>query len=264
MRTLFKATRIVLLLTVFVFIAFYAKTQRLKSQAWAKPLQVVIYPMNSSKSPAVEAYISQLDNATFSAIDRFFQTEAEHFGLSITHPTQTILGPALKQLPPAAPKPSASYAEILWWGLKFRYWSYNNTPDDKSNLHRVRVFLHYHEVEENKQLQHSLGLQKGLLAIVHAFAAKSQEQQNNIIIAHELLHTVGATDKYDSNKQAIFPHGYAEPDKSPLFPQRLAEIMAVTIPASDTDSTMAESLTHCVIGDKTAEEINWLQANPNK
>ena len=264
MRTLFKATRIILLLVIFAVIAFYTKTQRLKSQAWARPLQVVIYPMNSSKSPELEKYISQLDSATFSDIDRFFQTEAEHYGLSIVQPTQTLLGPTIEQLPPVAPKPSASYAEVIWWGLKFRYWSYTNTPDNNSNLHRIRVFLHYHEVEENKQLQHSLGLQKGLLAIVHAFAAKSQEQKNNIIIAHELLHTVAATDKYDNNKQAIFPHGYAEPDKSPLFPQTLAEIMAVTIPASETDSVMAESLTQCVIGDKTAEEINWLQASSNK
>jgi len=264
MRTLFKATRITLLLAIFVALAFYTKTQRLKSQAWTQPLQVVIYPMNSSTSPEVEEYISQLNSVTFSEIDSFFQSEAEQYELSLAHPTQTILGPSLDQLPPVAPEPSASFAKIAWWGLKFRYWSYTNTPDNDSNLHRVRVFLHYHEIEENKQLRHSLGLQKGLLAIVHAFAAKSQEAQNNIIIAHELLHTVGATDKYDSNKQAVFPHGYAEPDKSPLFPQSLAEIMAVTIPASPTESNMASSLAQCIIGNKTAEEINWLQVISNK
>ncbi len=264
MRALFKATRIFLLLAIFVVLAFYTKTERLKSQSWAQPLQVVVYPINSSKSLKVEEYIKQLNNTTFSDIDRFFQTEAEHFGLSITPPTLTVLGPTLDHLPPASPGPSANFAKIIWWGIKFRYWSYLNTPDDASNLRRVRVFLQYHPLEENKQLQHSLGLQKGLLAIVHAFASKTQEAQNNIVIAHELLHTVGATDKYDSNKQPVFPHGFAEPDKSPLFPQSLAEIMAVSIPSSQTQSIMAENLTDCIIGRKTAEEINWLQPISNK
>ena len=160
--------------------------------------------------------------------------------------------------PPEPPPPGSNYALIIWWSLKFRYWAYKNTPDLDSNLHRIRVFAYYHEPLESRRLQHSLGLDKGLLVVVHAFASVDQYQQNNIVIAHELLHTVGATDKYAADSEPVFPTGYADPAQSPLYPQTKAEIMAVRIPLSTNTSRMATNLNECVIGEQTAREINWL------
>ncbi|MEJ2115865.1 MAG: hypothetical protein P8X88_07445, partial [Gammaproteobacteria bacterium] len=60
-----------------------------------------------------------------------------------------------------------------------------NTPDDISNKHRVRIFVLYHDGKVHQKLEHSLGIQKGLLGIVHAFASNEQTKQNNIVIAHE-------------------------------------------------------------------------------
>ena len=55
-----------------------------------------------------------------------------------------------------------------------------------------------------------------------------------MVIAHELLHTLGASDKYDPQSLApIFPDGYAEPDRQPSHPQRMAEIMAGRIPVAE-------------------------------
>lgn len=257
---MFKIFRIIILLTIFVGLAFYSKTQKLKSRSWVQPLEIVIYPMNSEHNPVVEDYITQLDSAVFKEIDQFFKDEGNHYSLTIKQPTSIQLGRIIQKYPPAFPASPANFIETAWWSIKFRYWAYKNTPDDKANLHRVRIFVHYHEALDNVRLQHSLGLGKGLLSIVHVFASKDQEQQNNIIIAHEFLHTVGAMDKYDANNQPVFPDGYAEPDKQPLFPQFQAEIMSGKIPSSNTQSIMAESLKHCIIGEKTAEEINWLNS----
>jgi hypothetical protein len=146
---------------------------------------------------------------------------------------------------------------IITWGLKFRYWAYKHTPDAEENTHRVLVFLYYHQDDKNRVLQHSLGLDKGLLTIVHAFASQEQAAQNNIIIAHEILHTVGATDKYDAQGEPVFPIGYAQPDKQPLYPQIQAEIMSGHIAVSSTESRMADNLSRCVVGQQTALEINW-------
>ena len=96
---------------------------------------------------------------------------------------------------------------------------------------------------------------------MHAFASIDQDQQNNIVIAHELLHTVGATDKYAADNEPIFPIGYADPMRSPLYPQNKAEIMTARIPLSATSSRMADSLDQCTIGEQTAREINWLPAD---
>lgn len=259
MKTPFKIFRILVLLTIFSAVAFYAKNQKLKSRSWTKPLQIVIYPINGDNSPVVEEYINQLESSSFNEIDQFFQAEAAHYHLDIEQPTQTVLGEIITHHPPTSPVTGSHFSEIAWWGIKFRYWAFRYTPDNQSNLQRVRIFVHYHETKTNKALQHSLGLDKGLLAIVHAFAAKDQQQQNNIVIAHELLHTVGATDKYNTSNQPMYPDGYAEPDLQPLFPQSLAEIMSAKIPSSHTQSKMAASLAQCIIGDKTAHEINWVK-----
>jgi hypothetical protein len=96
--------------------------------------------------------------------------------------------------------------------------------------------------------------------VVNAFADREQAGSNKVIIAHELLHTLGASDKYDpSTGQPIFPSGYAEPDAEPALPQKLAELMAGRIPVSIAVSQIPDSLDEVVIGTKTAQEIRWRQ-----
>ena len=80
--------------------------------------------------------------------------------------------------------------------------------------------------------------------------------RNQVVIAHELLHVLGASDKYIMGTgEPEFPFGYAEPNRQPLFPQTQAEIMGGRIPLSAYESAMPESLEECRIGRKTAEEI---------
>ncbi len=108
---------------------------------------------------------------------------------------------------------------------------------------------------------HSLGLQKGLLGVVYGFADEAQDEQNAIVIAHEVLHTLGATDKYDPRSGLpVFPDGYADPDAQPRHPQEVAEIMAGRIPVSTERAEMPESLADVVVGPRTATEINWIPA----
>jgi len=50
----------------------------------------------------------------------------------------------------------------------------------------------------------------------------ADERENDVVIAHELLHTLGATDKYSVVDDAPrFPEGYGNPAQVPLFPNRL-------------------------------------------
>lgn len=256
----FRIIRVLLLLTVLAVVAFYAKTQKLKSRSWSEPLEVVIYPIDGDNgSPKVERYIKDLDEGAFTGIDQFFKRESRQYNIITRQPTLTRLGSIMTEQPPASPPPGSNIISTVWWGVQFRYWAFRNTPDDESNLHRIRVFVHYHEALEGRKLQHSLGLDKGLLAVVHAFADQAQDTQNNVVIAHEILHTVGATDKYGANGEPVFPSGYAAPNKKPIYPQTKAEIMAARIPLSATTSRMAKSLDECLINPATAAEINWLK-----
>ncbi len=76
-------------------------------------------------------------------------------------------------------------------------------------------------------------------------------------IVHELMHTLGATDKYGQANMPVHPQGYAEPYRDPLYPQRKAEIMGGRIPLSAHKSKMPEKLGEVVVGEYTATEIYW-------
>jgi hypothetical protein len=101
-------------------------------------------------------------------------------------------------------------------------------------------------------------MQKGLVGVVHAFASGAMTGANDIVIAHELLHTVGASDKYDlANGEPLYPIGYGDPAQQPLYPQAEAEIMAVRRALSPQESEMPHSLRAEVVGAATALEIRW-------
>jgi hypothetical protein len=78
------------------------------------------------------------------------------------------------------------------------------------------------------------------------------------LVAHEILHTLGATDKYEGER-SVFPHGFAEPDRDPRYPQDLAEIMALGIPLAPGRERRVDWLSDCAVGRKTAEEIGWVR-----
>jgi hypothetical protein len=102
-------------------------------------------------------------------------------------------------------------------------------------------------------------MRKGRYGIVKAYALETMKTENRIVFTHELLHVLGASDKYIlSSGEPIFPQGYAEPNKRPLFPQQRAEIMGMRIPINSFSSVMPDSLDQCKIGRQTAEEIGFL------
>src|SRR6185436_12702813 len=103
------------------------------------------------------------------------------------------------------------------------------------------------------RLPHSTGLRQGLIGVVNAFARTDMDGSNNVVIAHELLHTFGASDKYDlGGNRPQFPDGFAEPNAQPLYPQQHAEIMAGRVPVSETRFEIPAGMDEVAIGLKTA------------
>lgn len=81
-----------------------------------------------------------------------------------------------------------------------------------------------------------------------------------MILSHELLHTLNATDKYDlRNTLPIYPDGYAEPDKVPRYTQSKAELIGRRVPVSESKAKIPKSLEQTIIGKSTAREIGWLK-----
>jgi hypothetical protein len=231
---------------------------RARTTSWEHPLRLMVFPIDADGSPATAAYIAALRKDTFQPIAEFMRSEAQRYGLPQSTPVDVYLGQPTRARPPDPPY-GGNALEIAMWSLRLRFWAWRNAQYDGPRPD-VRMFVLYHDPERITQVAHSLGLQKGLIGVVYAFASDAQAAQNNVIIAHELLHTVGATDKYEAgSNMPAYPEGYAEPDKDPLLPQEFAEVMGGRIPVTQAEAEIPEGLDQVQIGAATAREINWLR-----
>lgn len=254
---MFKVLRIFILLMIFTGVALGAWRARTQSVEWKYTLPVNIYLINGDGSPVAEEYLRNLTEGDFKPIATFMHDEAERYGRSAKASIEIRLGGTIADQPPAPPR-NGSVLEVLVWSLKMRWWAWRNT-DTKGPGPQVKMFLLYFDSAHNKRLGHSTGLQKGLIGRVNIFASHDMAKQNNVVITHEFLHTLGATDKYDpATNQPLFPDGYANPELDPLLPQQFAEIMAGRTPLSKNEAVTPASLDDALIGSKTAQEINWL------
>jgi hypothetical protein len=253
---MWRRLRILVLLLILLIVALNTYFDRVYSTDWNIPLRVTIYPINGDGSSQVDQYIAGLKPERFNAMETFFESEARHYGLAMERPIRFTAAPPLRELPPALDR-SSNVLGVAWWSLRMRYWAWR-TPDPPGAAPDVKLFILYHDPSISPTVAHSVGMQKGLYAVVNVFADKSMAGSNDVITAHELLHTLGSIDKYDlSNNQPLHPIGYAEPDLKPLLPQQAAELMGGRIPITATESETPASLRQVVVGSLTAAEIGW-------
>jgi len=224
-------------------------------RAWRAPLAVEVTPINGDGSKRASEAIRMLRADDFSDINAFIERETARYGVEQSPAMQITLKPELHERPPAPPR-DGSVLKTVFWSLKLRGWVYQQSGQLLPQLGTIKLFVLYHAPQDGIALQHSLGLQKGLIGVVHAFASLEQTQQNNIVIAHELLHTLGATDKYDAEGKPVYPQGYADSGSPQSMPRHEAEIMAGRYLAANGQVVMPPSLERCVIGAQTAHEIN--------
>jgi hypothetical protein len=252
-----RKLRIAILLVVLAVVAAGAWLDRQRTTSWEHTVWVGAFPVNADGSAAAANYIAGLSAADLQPVSEFIAREAHQHGVSIDEPIEIKLYPALAQAPP----PLAADAGVLarvWWSLRLRHYRARAIDGIARAQPKIALFLLYHDPARAAVLPHSLGLQRGLMGVVHLFAARSQSGQNSIVTAHELLHTFGATDKYAPASDApLYPQGFAEPERVPRYPQRFAEIMAGRVPLAPGRQEMPEDLSQVRVGPATAREIGW-------
>lgn len=255
---MWRKLRILVLLLILLIVALNTYFDRVYSTDWDIPLRVTVYPINGDGSAKVERFIARLESERFQTLEAFFDEEARGWGLTLANPVNFRSAPPLLERPPELNR-DANVFGIMAWSLRMRYWAWR-TPELPGAAPDIKLFVVYHDPDITATLAHSVGMQKGLYGVVNVFAEQRMTGSNDVIIAHELLHTLGASDKYDPNSsQPLHPIGYAEPDRQPLLPQTYAELMAGRIPLSRKAAAIPESLNQVVVGPQTAAEINWLE-----
>lgn len=255
---MFKKFRILILLLVLATVGLGAWRANSRLTAWEHTVHVAIYPVAADDSPATARFIGDLDNDSFAELGQWLQGQSDKYGRSVLQPLAIQLAPPVSGKPPLPPE-HASALDAALWSLKLRWWAWQNDKISGPKP-QVRLFVLFHDPELSQRLPHSTGLSKGQLGLIHAFAHRLQRRQNNVVIAHELLHTFGATDKYDlATLQPIYPQGYAEPERTPRLPQQLAEIMGGRTPVDEQQAEIPAGLAATLIGPETAREIGLLR-----
>ncbi len=252
---MWKTLRITFLLFLLLLAAGHTWLTRLRTSSWEVPLLAVVYPINGDGSAAAADYIKGLTPDDFAPVADFLSREGARYKLALREPVSVALGGEVRELPPAQPV-GGNLPQVMFWSLRLRWWAWRHNdypwPAD------IRLYLQYYDPATHRSLDHSLGLEKGMIGVAKLFAARRDASRNNVVIAHELLHTLGATDKYDpADGRPLYPDGYGEPQRQPRYPQKVAEVMGGSIPLSQADYVMPDSLGQAVIGPATAREIGW-------
>ena len=256
-RTFLGNLRLALLLFVLLFVAVGAWLDRRRSRDWDAPLRVTVYVLTASGDDELRSYAAGLDADSFAEVETFLAEQAAAYGLPLAEPLRVRVSRAVEDLPPD-PGAEPGLVSVVLWSLRMRWWSWRVASNDPLPPPDIQVFAIYHPEVSGQALPDSLGLSKGLVAIARLFAGRSAEDSNQVVIVHELLHTLGATDKYDlRNGLPLVPDGLADPARDPRYPQTQGEIMAGRIAVSPGRAELPGSLADMVVGPATAREIGW-------
>lgn len=255
---MFKRIRIAILLFILVSVAVGSWHSHQRVHAWTSTVYVVVYPINGDGSAVAANYIASLDESKLAAMQDFLEAQAHRYGIPQSRPVQVSLGPKIDHVPPAQPV-THNTLDAIRWSLSMRYWAWLRTP--KTDVRpEVRMYALYYDPATTHTAPDSTGLAKAQIGLANLFASPSMHGSNLVVLTHEFLHTLGATDRYDlSTGLPLFPEGYADPNRNPLYPQSQAEIMAGRIPVSETQAETPFSLKDTLIGKVTAQEIGWLK-----
>lgn len=284
-----QGTLFVLLLAVALwgFLTWRADRQTF---AWERPVEVAVVVLVDEASEGSREERADTDRF----VERFFSRAARpgdnlrgveewlrgeysrHAGLEAGEAGEAqtvrfeVRGPLrLDTPPPLPPGDDDSFFERL--GKTNRFLDYFEELAARDDLllgrYDVTLFVYFYDLYDKARRQvfarrDSIASPRRRVGVVFAPLSHELRGYTCTLIAHELCHTFGATDKYRDGK-SVHPEGFAEPERSPLYPQRKAEIMALGIPqAPGGKEGLVTSLGECVVGEATAREMNWRPSQP--
>jgi hypothetical protein len=257
---MFRRLRLAILLYVLLFAAVGNFLAAARTTDWDATLWVDVYPINADGSARAQAHIDALDDEDFDIVEEYFAREAARYGVSLPLPFRLGLAPQLDNTVPLLTA-RAGMLDTMVWSLRMRWFAASVKRRSDRPSPDILLFALYYDGAATAVLDRSTALQRGLIAVTKVFADPASAGPNRVVFAHELLHTLGATDKYSpENNMPLFPHGFADPSVTPRYPQAKAELMAGRIAVEPDRAKMPAGLEETLVGPLTATEIGWLPA----
>ncbi len=255
-----RYARYLVLLLILLGLSIHNLYKYSHVRSWNETLSVVVYPSNGDGLASTEAYIRSLSRRNLAEIARFINSEALRYGVKDVQAVEVQLSLEDIGSPPRLPRSRNVFSNIFW-SLYFRGWAAVKLYSSATSVPDIALFVVFFDPGNTERLDHSIGLAGSMIASINAYADREYQGSNNVVITHELLHTLGAADKYDAETNLpMFPQGFADPEKSPLYPQMQAEIMGGRIPVGPYKAIMPTNLQQIVVGRSTALEMGWPSA----
>jgi hypothetical protein len=260
---LFFRLRVTLLLLVLAGVLLWAGNdwwRRRERKTWKQPLRVALVlverqplPGDASRDLASRAF--ELERR----LNREYVRYAPGAGRAADGFSIVVKGPVASQDDP----PRVAEQDV--WGLmrhSYALWQWTRRIDQRAAVewrgYDARIYLVLRPAErELPAFVEGESEDGGRIGVALADIRPDMLDFALIVAAHELFHTLGASDKYDAQGRASFPDGFADPGQAPLYPQPGAEIMARNLPLSPTSERPPETLEELSIGPATAREIGW-------
>ena len=260
-RTFFRV-RVGILLAVLGFVLLWAwrdVRSRRGRNAWDRPLSVAIVLVRHGQldGNAVGAFRKRIASLESRVTDEF-----QRYRPGPMHPfVFTFAGPVdVAESPPKASGDGVFDAVKHSWEL----WRWTARVDRDAALvtsvfdSRIYVVARL-PVNARQLFIEGESEEGGRIGTVEVELDASMADFALFVTAHELFHTVGASDKYDAAGRTLVPEGLAEPERVPLYPQRFAEVMARNRPLAPGIEEPPADLNELAVGPATAQEIGWLR-----
>lgn len=257
--------RLTVLVAMLVVVAAWAtdvSVRRHLRRQWHRPLDVAVVVLGPGGVPAEK---KELIEQGLTRLETFFSREwKRHHGWEFDPVRFTLAGAIGVESPP----PLEPRSDSLWhraahaFELARFFRDVHRRGDMQVRGYDARLYVVAHPAGSFAQLVEGAGEEGGDIGIVVADLNASSLELTLLAIGHELLHCLGASDKYDARGHTRAPQGLADPAAQPLYPQTHAENMVGELPLSPEHGRLPESLDEVRIGPSTALEIGWSPAPP--
>lgn len=252
--------RVGLLLSVLALVLLYAAydtVERRQRTLWGSTLNVAVVlvqrgPVNQEALSRLRARLPVLEARLDSEFHRYHPGGPRPFAF-------VVYGPVMQQVPPPGAA-DGSLSDLARHALaQFRF---TRDVDARAGVPTrgfdSRVYL-VADAPEQRGVSFIEGAseQNGRVGIAKTDLDLDMVDFSLFVTAHELFHTLGASDKYDAAGNVLIPQGLAEPEREPALPQNFVELMAHGRPIDREHEELPTSLDELRVGPYTAEEIGW-------
>lgn len=254
--------RLSVLLTALLLVSLWAwqdVNSRRERNTWRRPLSIAVVLV--LQGPVDPGAIADFRDRLLALDDRLTE-ERRKYGAGAPHPFSFwFAGPAgIGSRPPTASGDGLFDAVVETYAR----WRWTSRVDGAAGVDRSlydsRIYVAARPpASDQTQMVEGESEEGGRVGIVEVELNASMVDFALFVVAHELMHTMGATDKYDSQGNTLIPAGLADPTRRPLFPQPCAEVMARNRPVDQGVEEPPTDLQDLCVGPTTAREIGWLR-----